>query len=123
MFFSKYRKKRAVKKYFYLVHQLKKRYGKDEEYTYLQVKKTAEVMKVKSLFTEYLYAMYLGSDEFSASVSSVKTYDELRIEISVLFFYGNKDFSIDDIIEFIKPVPWYGGRVDIARTGIGNIRM
>ena len=123
MIFSKYRKKRAIKKYLFLVNDLKKRYGKGDYYTFLQVKKTSETKRLSNKFLEYLYALYLDSSEFSINVSSTKTYNELREEIAVLHLDGNVDFSLEDIIRFVTPVQWGGGRVDIVRTRSGTFRQ
>ncbi len=123
MLFSNFRRNRAIKKYCLLAPHLNKRYGKDDNYTFLQVKKTAEVMKVSRKFMEYLYALYLDSSEFSTNVSSIKTYDELRTEIANLYFHSNKEFSVEDITEFITPTPWGGGKVDIIRTEGSTFRQ
>ncbi|MFX0200303.1 MAG: DUF6559 family protein [Candidatus Hodarchaeota archaeon] len=123
MFFSRFRKKRAIKKYCHLSRHLKKRYGGSESYTFMQVKKTAEIKKVSNKYMEYLYALYLDSSEFSNNVSSNKTYDKLRSEIAELYFYGDNDFTFKDILKFVSPFPWGGGRVDIVRTQSGTFRQ
>lgn len=112
-FINKLELNRALKSYLYdLGPALIKRYGQPEQFSVMQVKKTAKDLNISLKYIPYAIAIY----RHEQSENTINLYridqsflDILRSEISLAVFGYKKHYRVSDIIEYIKPMGWKGG--------------
>ncbi len=116
-FIQKFKLNNALKDYLYkLGPALVKRYGQSEQYTVMQIKKTAKSLGLNMRFIRYAVAMYRHQE----SENTMNFYridqdllDKLRSEMSLALFGYSKKYRVQDVITHGKPMGWRG---DICTT-------
>lgn len=92
---------------------LLKRYGAAEQYTVMQIKKTAKQLKLNEGCLPYAIALF-RQDESKNTISLYRInqdfLDILRAEIAGAFFDGNTGYDARDVLRLGKPKGWKGGR-------------
>ena len=119
---EKYKLNRAVESYINeLGPALVKRYGGCDQYTVMQVEKTARSLNLGMQYISYAIALY-RKDE---SVNTIDLYridqgflDMLREEIAAAYFGGDIAFSAMSVVDLGRPRGWGGG---VHRNWIANI--
>lgn len=92
---------------------LVKRYGAKNQYSVMQIKKTAQHL---TLDIQYLaYAIALFRHEESVNTLNIYRIDQaflniLRREIADALFDGNTRYSSKDVLRAAKPRGWHGGK-------------
>lgn len=112
-FIRKYKLNNAVKDYLAkLGPSLAKRYGHTDQYTVMQIEKTAKHLKLNMQFIPYAIAMFRHEE----SINTISLYrmnqdflNTLRQEVANAFFDGNVNYNAKDTITLGKPKGWKGG--------------
>lgn len=112
-YIAKYKLNKAVKDYlFKLAPALSKRYSQREQYTVMQIEKTAQHLKLNMQHIPYAIAMYRHEE----SINTINLYridqvflNGLRQEIADSLFEGNNLYTAKDLIRLAKPCGWGGG--------------
>lgn len=91
---------------------LKQRYGKVEQYTVMQVRKTLSDLKLGERYVEFAIAMF--RHEESANTLRLLSIDQLQLlrlrqEIADRYFDGNRRFSVGDVLGLNATRGWQGG--------------
>lgn len=122
-YLRRYRKNRAIKSYIHdLAPALFRRYGAREQYTVLQIKKTARQLGLDRRYLAYAVALY----RHEASENSISLFrigqaflEMLRGEIAEALFEGDMNYRPADVLELTRPIPWGGGRAPERRLSGG----
>ena len=112
-FIHRFKLNRAVESYIKeLGPALVKRYGACDQYTVMQVEKTARSLNLSTQYISYAIALY-RKDE---SVNTVGLYqidqdflDALREEIAAAYFGGDRSYSAMTVVDLGRPRGWGGG--------------
>lgn len=121
-FIQRFKLNRAVESYINeLGPALVKRYGACDQYTVMQVEKTARSLNLSVQYISYAIALY-RKDE---SVKTVGLYridqgflDVLREEIAVAYFGGDSSYSAMSVVDLGRPRGWGGG---VHRNWLANM--
>ena len=108
-----YKLRKALNQYvFRLGPALVKRYGSSEQYTVLQIEKTARQLHLDMRYLPYAIALYRHEE----SVNTVGLYrlnqdfiNTLRSELADSIFGGKVNYTARDVLGLSKKVGWKGG--------------
>jgi hypothetical protein len=111
-YLRRYRLNRAIKSYvFDLAPALNRRYGMREQYSVLQIKKTARHLGLEPQYLAYAVALY----RHEASENSISLFrigpdflQMLRREIADGCFHGDTSYRPKDVLRLTEPVRWGG---------------
>lgn len=109
----KFQLKRAFRGYVHtLGPELRKRYGGSDQYTVLQIKKTAVHLKLNTQHLPYAVAMY-RHEQSKNTVDMLRLdqafLDRLRSEIADALFDGNPNYTAREVLAMSKAAQWKGG--------------
>ncbi|WP_111641129.1 DUF6559 family protein [Marinimicrobium alkaliphilum] len=108
-----YRLGRSVRRYIYqLGPALANRYGASDQYTVLQIIKTAKTLKLKMDHAAYAVALY-RHEQSENSLAFFKldqtALDELRAIIAESLFNGWRHYTARDVLNLSRSRGWRGG--------------
>ncbi|WP_153039178.1 DUF6559 family protein [Microbulbifer sp. Q7] len=100
-FIRKIKRNRAIKSYLRkLPRLLAKDYGKSKRYRPKQVRATIERNGLSVIYTCYAIAIFCSKkdfDQFHNEIGEACDYGVMRGEVGNLHFYGNSNFSSNDV--------------------------
>ncbi len=95
-----------------LAPALAKRYGMADQYTVLQIQKTAQDLRLPMRYMQYAVALFRHV-ESANTLAYYKVCQEeldcLRGQVADGFFNGNRNYRARDVIRLATPRGWRGG--------------
>lgn len=112
-FLRRYQLRKAFRSYIYkLGPALAKRYGRGDQYTVLQIKKTVLHLKLSVRYLPYAVALY-RHEQSSNTVDLLRidqaSLDQLRSEVAEALFHGNTHYRATQVLAMSKQRGWRGG--------------
>lgn len=110
---EKYKMKRALGDYVHaLGPTLRKRYGMHDQYTVMQIRKTAQHLRLSVQYLPYAVALY--RHEPSENTQNLLGMDHtrlnrLRLELADTLFDGKTEYRVKDVLALSKVASWKGG--------------
>ncbi|WP_420890919.1 DUF6559 family protein [Marinobacter suaedae] len=109
----RYQLRRAFRSYIHtLGPELRKRYGGSDQYTVLQIKKTALHLKLNIQYLPYAVALY-RHEQSKNTVDLLRLdqafLDRLRREVADALFDGSTNYTARNVLALAKANDWRGG--------------